>query len=295
MSDQTPTTDAPPSAAPPREASSAAPAVSPPAPAPSDPPTLIAYRIHKYPSMPIVPAPQIRQWMERTHDRFAYRCLPLLIANQNGWFIVNTHRIRCVWNGGDNTKDLVVLDKGGPKGTPCPAESHFGHGVLTFNLNYLFRTPPGWNLWARGPSNWPRDGVAALEGIIETDWSVATFTMNWKLTTPHQPVEFEPGEPICMISPVRRGETESFHPQVRDINSEPALAAGFEAWSKSRNKFNNELRYKESEAAAAKWQKEYLQGYGPAGLKAPQHQVKLTLREFDLPKPPAPAAPDASS
>ena len=266
-----------------------------PAPAPQpqpqtagDRPTLIAYRIHKYPSMPIVPAVQQRAWMDKTYERFAYRCLPLLIANQNGWFIINTHRIRCVWNGGEKDSDLAVIDRGGPRGTPCPAESHFGHGVLTWNLNYLFRTPTGWNLWARGPSNWPKDGIAPLEGIIETDWSVATFTMNWKMTTPHQPVEFHPGEPICMITPVRRGETESFHPKVRDITDEPELAAKFPAWSDSRNQFNKDLRHRDSKAAQEKWQKEYLQGFGPGGMKAPQHQTKLTLREFELPPPPPP-------
>src|SRR5688500_9643630 len=85
-------------------------------------PTLIAYRVHKYPSMPILPATSQRDWMDKTNDRFAYRCLPLLIANQNGWFIVNTHRIRCVWNGGPNPPDLKVIDRGGPPGRPCPAE-----------------------------------------------------------------------------------------------------------------------------------------------------------------------------
>jgi hypothetical protein len=147
--------------------------------------------------------------------------LPLLIANQQGWFILNTHRVRCVWNGGPRMEHLIVIDKGGPPGTPCPAISHFGHGVLTWNLNYLFRTPPGYNLWARGPANQPKDGAAALEGIIETDWSVATFTMNWKMTAIGGAIDFVPGEPICQISPVRRGEVETFHPSVADIDTQP--------------------------------------------------------------------------
>jgi len=51
--------------------------------------TLIAYRIHKYPSMPIVPASSMRDWMDKTHERFAYRCLPLTIANQTGWCVID--------------------------------------------------------------------------------------------------------------------------------------------------------------------------------------------------------------
>src|SRR5437016_10723717 len=92
---------------------------------------LIAYRIHKMPSMPIVPASLYRGWMNQTNDRFAYRCLPLTIANQCGWFILNTHKIRAIWNGGSGLDALTVVCKAGPKGTSLPAISHFGHGVLT--------------------------------------------------------------------------------------------------------------------------------------------------------------------
>lgn len=246
--------------------------------------TLTAYRIHPYPSLPIVPASSQRKWMDNTHERFAYRCLPLLIANQSGWFIVNVHRIRVIWNGRDGKDDLKVICKAGPPTTPCPAESHFGHGVLTFNLNYLFRTPKGYNLHARGPANHPKDGIVPLEGIIETDWSVATFTMNWKLTTPNQPVDFEPGEPICMISPVKRGEIEHFRPMVRSIDDEPELKKAFEVWAERRNTFNKQLFEPNSQAAQEKWQKEYLQGYYPDGTKAPQHQTKVNVREFELPQ-----------
>src|SRR3546814_13729675 len=60
--------------------------------------------------------------------------------------------------------------------------THFGSGIVTFSLGHLFRTSPGVNLWIKGPSNRPKDGASPLEGIIETDWSPYTFTMNWQLT-----------------------------------------------------------------------------------------------------------------
>ena len=249
-------------------------------------PKLIAYRIYKYPSLPIVPASSQRSWMDQTSERFAYRCLPLLIANQSGWFILNVHRIRAIWNGRNDKDAIRVKVAGGPPDTPCPAESHFGHGVLTFNLNYLFRTPPGYNLWARGPANQPKDGVTALEGIIETDWSVATFTMNWKITRPNVPIDFVPGEPICMITPVKRHEVESFRPAVTDLDTDPQLSQRYHTWAKSREQFNSQLDDPESWAARMQWQKEYLQGFSPDGTKAPEHQTKVVLREFELPKAP---------
>jgi hypothetical protein len=241
---------------------------------------LTAYRIHNYPSMQIVPAPVAREWMDLTHDRFAYRCLPLLIANQSGWLLLNTHKLRAVWNGKPDPDSVTIIPKKGPSNAPCPAVSHFGHGILTFNLNYLFRTPPGYNLWARGPANFFKDGISPLEGLVETDWSPATFTMNWKMTSVDMPVDFEIGEPVCMIVPVKRGEVEQFRPAIKEIASNPQIKQAYEEWSASRSKFLNQLKSAGSAATEEKWQRDYVQGE-VSGVKAPQHQVKLNVREFE--------------
>jgi hypothetical protein len=37
----------------------------------------------------LIPAPFERDWMDRTRAGFAYRCLPLNIANAHGWLILN--------------------------------------------------------------------------------------------------------------------------------------------------------------------------------------------------------------
>lgn len=143
--------------------------------------------------MPIVAATRIRDWIDATDQQFARRCLPLLIANQAGWFILNTHALRVTWDGGDG-QDALSLEW--LSSEPLyPALSRFGHGILTWTVPYLFRTPPGVQLLARGPANWPKDGVSALEGLVGTDWSVATFTMNWIMMAVDHGVEFQAGEP----------------------------------------------------------------------------------------------------
>jgi hypothetical protein len=58
---------------------------------------------------------------------------------------------------------------------------HFGHGVLTFTTGYMFRTSPGWALWARGSPNAFKDRIVPLEGVVETDWLPFPFTMNDEL------------------------------------------------------------------------------------------------------------------
>ncbi len=73
----------------------------------------------------------------------------------------------------------------------------------------LFRTEPGFDLMVQGPVNFPRDGVYALSGVIETDWSPYTFTMNWRMTRPGASIRFKKGEPFCHVFPVRRADLES--------------------------------------------------------------------------------------
>lgn len=107
--------------------------------------------------MRLVPAPPARRWMDETSYRFANRCLPLRMANQAGWFVLNDHPLCATWDGGDgrgsvSVESLEEMPPGGPA-TPLLAYSHFGHGILTFEIPFLFRTPPGYNVLARGPAN----------------------------------------------------------------------------------------------------------------------------------------------
>jgi hypothetical protein len=74
-------------------------------------PTLIAYKLVDDPLMRLVAASPSRSWMDATSKKYANRCLPLRIANQSGWFILNSHEIRAIWNGrADNM--LRISDHG---------------------------------------------------------------------------------------------------------------------------------------------------------------------------------------
>jgi hypothetical protein len=205
-----------------------------------------------------------------------------LIANQSGWWILNSQPIRAWWTGGWDPSCVRVecLDDAGR----CPASGHFGEGVLTFTLPFLFRTPPGFNLHVRGPANLPKDGIAPLEGVVETDWSMATFTMNWKFTRPNAPVEFQKDEPICMVAPQPRGILESFQPRERDVRADPEVFRAYMQWSRSRSDFLKASKWPDSEAAREGWQKHYFKGINVDGPQAREHQSKLDLHEFEIAK-----------
>jgi hypothetical protein len=223
-------------------------------------------------------APATRVWMERSPNKFANRCLPLLIANQSGWLLINTDTVRLTWNGGESTDDVNVDYEGDQPA--MPAVSHFGMGIVTWNLPYFFRTSPGWNLLVRGPANCPKDGIYALEGVVEADWTPATFTMNWQLTRAGTPVVFERGEPLCMLVPQRRHDIERVRPAFRTLAGEPELERQVRGWASSRQEFLVDLAADGSEARNRRWQKDYFQGRDFDSERAEVHQTKLRMRDF---------------
>jgi hypothetical protein len=234
--------------------------------------TIVAYHIPGQQKLPLVPAPTRRDWMYETEEYFAMRCLPMLLANQAGWWLINEHPITVTWDGSQDPDGLRIEWSSDERGT---AASHFGFGILTWNTPYLFRTPPGINLHVRGPANRLKDGIFALEGIVEPDWAMATFTINWKVTRPNVPIVFDRGDPLCQLVPVRRGELETYTPRLRSLADEPDLEAGFERWRQSRWAF----QHQDTEVS---WEKHYFLGQVGDGRVAPrnEHQMKLVLRSF---------------
>ena len=245
---------------------------------------LVAYALPTAEATPIVPAPAGRAWMRETYKQFAHRCLPLLMANQSGWFLLNNAPFRVTWDGGNALDALKVEYLGEAPAQPL-ATSMFGYGILTWHVNYLFRTPPGYNLSARGPANMPKDGIYALDGVIETDWAVQSFTMNWKMTRPDHEVLFEEGEPFCMVVPQRRHELERFAPMTAPIGGVPELSEQWKDFAKRRKlmvgtRIIASLKGGVEAVERVPYERHYFQGQTPAGVPAPEHQQKLRLRPF---------------
>lgn len=225
-------------------------------------------------------APQGREWMDATPERFAYRCLPLDIANAHGWELLSPVGFEAEWNGGSAPGDVVIRPDPGSPDHQLPV-ALFGQGVLTFHVEGLFRTEPGVNLWVGGSPNSAKDGIAALSGIIETDWSPYSFTMNWRFTRPNHVIRFEENEPFCFLFPVARGSVEQVEPEIRPIDENPEFRLQFEDWSKSRDAFHAEMANSPAAAPSAKWQKFYFRGTDASGVPGPaDHQSKLRLAEF---------------
>ena len=239
---------------------------------------LFCYRLRDL-APKIVPGRPEREWMDATDQRFAYRCLPLTIANSYGWELLLPTNVSAEWNGGSELDDISVeVDDEAWAGGKL-AVSHFGHGILTFQTGYLFRTDPAVGLLVRGAPNWPRDGIAPLEGLVETDWLPFSFTMNWQFTRPGR-VTFRKDEPYCFISPLGYRSLDAVVPRIFDIADAPEERRHFETWSKERLDFNERLKRDELEAVQQGWQKWYIRGQSPSGAPVSLlHISKLRLAD----------------
>lgn len=131
----------------------------------------------------------------------------LSAAGGCGWMICSDANVTIDWNGGDRLRDLVITINESETYSSTP-QSYFGCGVVTWHIPCVFETPPGYDLWVRGPSNWLKDGIQALEATVKADARSAEISMNWRFTRSPHTVRFEIGEPIGMITPVKRGYLE---------------------------------------------------------------------------------------
>lgn len=249
------------------------------APGAPDTPSVKAFAVGDTHGWVIEPASPRRDWMDAIPNGFAYRCLPLVIGNQSGWVIRCPAAFTAEWSGApDLHATAITLDAGSERYKPVIL-SHFGHGILTFSLPWLFRTSPGLGLLVRGPTNAPKPGIAPLDAFVETDWSPYTFTMNWKILHARAPVRFERGEAIAQVLPYSMDLAERCAFSIAPIDADPKTRAAFEAWRASRNTFNAR-----PDRTAEEWQKGYMRGQTPDGSAATNHRTNLKLAR---PEPPS--------
>ncbi|MGH6955433.1 MAG: DUF6065 family protein [Caulobacteraceae bacterium] len=228
-------------------------------------------------SPPIAPARAEREWMDLTGERFAYRCVPMSVANASGWEIALPFAFEAAWYGGDEAG--AVQFRSGDGRVRHFVASHFGHGVVTFHTGWLFRTSPGWALWARGAPNSVKDGIAPLDGLVETDWLPFPFTMNWRFTRPGV-VRFAAGEPFCFLTLAPHGLIDAVQPRIVELDDDPKLKAAFEAWSASRGDFARRLAEREEGVTNEGGQGTYAQGRGGIENGAPvYHLSKRRLKK----------------
>jgi hypothetical protein len=238
--------------------------------------TLTAYEVSSTEGWTIEPAPGKRDWMDATSDKFAYRCLPLVMANQAGWVLTCPLNFSATWNGKPDMTGVKLHFPQGEGKNAGQVRAHFGSGIITFSMPWLFRTSPGFGLWVRGPVNLPKDNLAPLEGIVETDWAPYTFTMNWKIMRRNSEVFFKKGEPVAMLVPFPLGLLEEVQPQFKSLDTDPTLKQDFFHFTARRSGNLEKL----AAGKEGQWAMDYMRGHLPDGTEVSEHRKAFRLDRF---------------
>ena len=223
-----------------------------------------------------------RDWMNATPHRYAYRCLPLTIVNQTGWWIKNPVGFSATWRGASSPGSIDFRFDDSNAGWGSWINSQFGEGIITWNTPFLFRTrPEGSRLLICGPPNYFKGYAQPWTALIESDWISMSFTMNWKIMAVDQPVRFELGEPLFQAIPLVSNvcaDLEAASVTFQRLADDPELLHAYNEWSQGRRRFHEQKVA--GEVKPSDWQKDYFQGRDATGRQAASlHMQKI--------KPPA--------
>lgn len=149
------------------------------------------------------PRPE-KPWISES-DRAAYKCKPMRDASSMGWQIVMPCNIDILWDGGTGT-DAIHIECSDENFNNF-AVSHFKFGLVSFVVNAVFRTSPGFDTYITGPINGSKRGLTPLSARIETDWLPFHFAMTWRIVEPGLQLRFEKGEPFAQFMEVARSQS----------------------------------------------------------------------------------------
>jgi hypothetical protein len=243
--------------------------------------TFIAYELWENPGFALEPASPRREWMDKFPHRVPYRCLPLNIANQAGWVVRSPVNFSVTWNGKHDLAGLKIdfadrMAKEREATLRRHIKSNFGGGIVTFAFPWLFRTPPGVGLWVRGPSNEFPFNARALDGLVETDWAHAPFTMNWKIEKRNTPAYFREGDALAVLTPFPLDLLEGLEPEIRPLESNPTLHEKYHQAAQARR----ETIKRAMSGGRQGFELSYMRGDQRDGGTWENHRTNLKLRAF---------------
>jgi len=188
---------------------------------------------------PVTPAASRRDWMDETQQRFAYKCVPLVMANTSGYHIACPFNLRVRWNGSNaaNGVEIECLDEDFKEMLPDLFASHFGSGILTFRMPWIIRSDTvGIGAEITGSPNQWIPGLFPLQGMVQTWGHASSATMNWRLQYKDTDFYIPVGFPIAFIRPVSFEMLEQLQVDQVDFDKlDASFREDYDGWRQQRD------------------------------------------------------------
>lgn len=140
----------------------------------------------------------VRDWMDETAKKHAYRCFPVSTANSIGWSLSYDYDISFIWDGvSDSSPDHVTVIKG-----QQVCSTGRGNATISFNTGIIFKTPQDVTLISIAPPNYFIDGAQAFTSVISTSFFNEVFPCAWRITKPDTVITIPAGTPVATILPI---------------------------------------------------------------------------------------------
>ena len=200
--------------------------------------------------------------MDDSDRRFAYRCLPLNIANAHGWELLCTTAFSAIWDGRNSMRFRTCqsgttrnrtreqpLRKRNPD-LPRPLSLQNRAGAFRPLRHRAGEPAQGWHCSLVGNH---RDGLVTL------------YLHHELAVHPRPPQRAVRGRRAVLPthSPSNADSLKESPLVFRKLSETPDLEHEHKLWSASRDSFNAELTEPGSQAAQDEWQKTYFRGRSP--------------------------------
>lgn len=187
----------------------------------------------------IEPAEIKRDWMDKTYNKLAYLCSPLVAANSNGWEIKLPQDVVVKWNGisegveGERQENVEIVS-GQFYNNIKIATPETGAGSITFVFNLIAETDQDHYLIVSGPPNYMFKDAQPLTGLLRSDLFMEHhLQITWKMNTPNKEIIFPKGMPICFITIHKKNIVEQTEVEIRKVSK--ALSDRVERYGKMRS------------------------------------------------------------
>lgn len=173
--------------------------------------------------------------MDATQNKHAYHCMPVTLANTNGWVVELEEKVVVTWEGGQALPKILA-----GQATPIAP------GIIGFSIGWTIEAPDLEVSYGPVP-NWPQDNQAyCLTAIVDGTWP-DPVQANW-LIPPNKEITFEQNTPICFISLQQKYLMEEIVWSVNERHLETD-------WQKQRMQYRQEKKRKLEEKPWMGWTK----------------------------------------
>lgn len=173
----------------------------------------------------IEPASIRREWMDKTYNKLAYKCTPLVDAMSNGWEIRLPHDVIVKWNGlsegieGESANNVSILSGEFYNGIKV-ASNDTGVGAITFTFNLVAETDNEHYLTVSGPLNYPFKDASPLTGLLRSNrFMDHPLQVTWKINAANKEILFPKNMPVCFITINKKNIAEVTDVEIREIDS----------------------------------------------------------------------------